>query len=61
MQRAVTILDILEDTASRLPDKTAVIEDGRHMSYGELVARARVMGTAICKELDGGGYLLNVR
>ena len=53
--RAVTILDILEDTASRLPDKTAVIEEGQRLSYGKLIARARAMGTAICKKLDGGG------
>lgn len=55
MKRAITILDILEDTASRLPDKTAVIEESRRVSYGELMACAQEVGTAICKKLRGGG------
>lgn len=61
MRRAVTILDIMEDTASRMPDKTAIIEEDRRMSYRELMARARAIGTAICKITKRGGYALNVR
>ena len=34
----LTIFEMVERTAARVPDKTAVVHDGRRVSYAELVA-----------------------
>ena len=58
--RETTILDTLEATAARLPDKTAVIADGQAMRYETLMATARTIGYGINMKISGGGYALTV-
>ena len=36
----LTIFEMVERTAARVPDKTAVVHDGRHVSYAELIAKS---------------------
>ena len=43
------ILDYLESTAEKFPDKTAVIEEESSLSYSELLLRARKTGTSLAR------------
>ena len=36
-----TLFDMLDEQASRFPDRSAVICDGQALTYGDLAARAR--------------------
>lgn len=41
------ILDYLEATASRLPEKTAFADEHTNVTFGQLVHRARAVGSAL--------------
>lgn len=43
------ILELLENTAGRLPEKTAFADEKVHLSYLELVSHARAAGTCLAK------------
>lgn len=43
------ILELLEATAARLPDKTAFADESVHISYGRLQKEARAAGTCLAK------------
>ena len=43
------MLNFLEETSSRLPDKTAFYDDREKMTYGALTDKARRIGSALAK------------
>ena len=46
------ILDYLELTAKRLPEKTALADDKLSLSFGQWVQQAESIGTAIAQATD---------
>lgn len=51
--RTISILDILDETASRLPDKLYVQDENESVTYGQCRARAMRFGYALHRELGG--------
>lgn len=51
--RAITVLDILEDTASRLPDKIFLWDEFGKITYGQYRTEAVRFGYALHRELEG--------
>lgn len=51
--REITVLDILEKTAARLPDKIYLRDEEETVTYGECRARATGLGYALHRELGG--------
>ena len=43
------ILDYLEQTAQRLPEKTALADDKLNLTFGQWVQQAESIGTAIAQ------------
>ncbi|WP_022760722.1 amino acid adenylation domain-containing protein [Butyrivibrio sp. AD3002] len=48
--RKMTVLDYLEETTARLPDKTAVIIEDKTYSYNNLLSTAKIVATSIIHE-----------
>src|SRR4051794_8211354 len=46
-RHAPLVRDFLEDSARRLPEKTALVCDGRRLSYGEVDAMANRLSHAL--------------
>ena len=42
------VLQFLERSAARLPDKAAVVEGAENLSYAQLLQRSKSVGTALC-------------
>ena len=53
--RAITVLDILEETAVRLPDKVYLEDEVETVTYGQCMEDAMRLGYALGRELDGIG------
>lgn len=51
--RRLSVLDILEDTAARLPDKVYLQDEQESVTYGQCKAEAMHFGYALHRELDG--------
>lgn len=51
--RTISVLDILDETASRLPDKIYLQDEEESVTYSQCKARAMRLGYALYKELDG--------
>lgn len=51
--RTISVLDILEETASRLPDKIYLQDEEETVTYGQCRAQAMHFGYALYRELDG--------
>ena len=49
--RAITVLDILEETAARLPDKVYLQDDLETVTYGQCMEDAMRLGYALVREL----------
>ena len=50
--RTISVLDILEETASCYGARTAVIDGGTEVTYEQLAERAKRLGCALTEELD---------
>lgn len=48
------VLAYLEQTAARLPDKVAVVEEGRRCSYQTLVTESQIIGSRLAEVLSPG-------
>ncbi len=46
------VLEYLENSAQKYPDKTAVIDPDGQCSYSELIARAKVIGTVLAEHIQ---------
>lgn len=51
--KATSVLDILEETAARYPDKAAFIDDRETYTYGQLMDNARSFGSGLLQALCG--------
>lgn len=51
--RALTVLDILERTAAKLPEKVYLKDERESVTYGQCVDRARRFGYALHREMAG--------
>lgn len=51
--RDITVLDILDKTAARLPEKLYLQDEEEAVTYGQCRARARGLGYALHRELGG--------
>lgn len=49
----INILDYLENSASRFPDKTVFADERNNISYANLVHQAKSIGTRILREMNG--------
>ncbi len=50
--RTISVLDILEETASCYGARTAVIDGGTEVTYEQLAERAKRLGCALTEALD---------
>ena len=51
--RTISVLDIIEETATKYPDKPAIIDEKETYTYSRLLQNARLFGYALLRELGG--------
>lgn len=54
--RNTTVLDILEQTAARLPDSVYLQDEDESVTFGQCMAQARHLGYALHQELNGAQH-----